>query len=429
MSTDRWPAGSQYAAEACDFLAESQSTGIREVFSLAEVSKATGISRTYLYRFWESAAAFTEDVQALQATSGDGWLPRCLADTSVPFADAIEPALRLDDGNAPLRATIATRAPWSTARGQLAAWEVAQIAALADRLRDEHGSRADAPWQEIAATAVALVEGMLLFPTQDGFPVEDPLGLVATNVRLVVDHLVEHCRSAGPSLLVQPVTVPVQMEAGRQRVLERTMEALADGRLERDLSQRRVISMEGLARRLGISTRRLFAVWPTAVDLNAAILAESHRQAVAASVAAVFEVFVDAVGHANPVAVFQLSNERMLDAARIPEAQRLLRVLELGTDPTLRAAWLPAMRSDITEAQLSTAALLHAAGRQLLPGCSILEHTALGVTTHLGVWRVMTLHDGGVMHSPVTYLGIDTLAGAAGLDAYTRVLTAPIEAG
>lgn len=426
MSTDRWPAGSQYAAEACDFLAESQSTGIREGISLAEVSKATGISRTYLYRFWDSAAAFTEDVQALQATSEDGWLPRCLANTAVPFADALEPALRLDDGHAPLRATIATRAPWSTSRTQLAAWEVAQVAALADRLREEHGSVAGAPWCEIAATAVALVEGMLLFPAHDGFPVEDPLALVATNVRLVIEHLVEHCRSAGPSLLGQRTAAPVEVEAGRQRVLERTMEAFADGRLQRDLSQRRLISMEGFARRLGVSTRRLFAVWPTAVDLNVAILVESYRQAVAASVAAVLEVFVDAVDHSNALAVFLRSNERMLDTSRFPESQRVLRVLELGTDPTLRSAWLPALRSDITDAQLSVAALLLAAGLQLLPGCSILDHTALGVTTHLGIWRVMTLHGGGVMHSPVTYLGIDTLSGAAGLDSFARVLTAPI---
>jgi len=419
-------------AAAYDFLAANGTPRDRDHLTLAKVAVALGMSRSNLYRHWPTSAEFVDDVVALQAMPAGAWHNQAAARwDEVTVVEALIEALEIDEGDAALRSSLSVRPHSSLARAQVASWERDWLNRFAQRLRAEYGTDGDdAPWTDIAVSLAALVEGMfllrLLLAGSPGAPShEQAVDLTVTTVDRMARYLAESARGdAGP--LHPPPDEPAARPkpAGAHRTLQRTLDALSDGTIQRNATDRRLVDMDALARQQGVTSRSLYKLWPTATDLNADLFGESVRRVrigianiglatFSSSSGSGFNYFTPLLLHIN---------EEVLKVEVFPDARPFIAMVELASNRAVLDRHGATIREWFADGEMFAAALLQVSGRRPVPGFSLSDHTWLAVASELGAWRMVAMHD-NLMDRTIRYLGHDVIALAGGIDAHTEVWT------
>ena len=377
------------------------------VVSLAEVSRAIGLSRSSLYRHWETAADLSNALVGHLATTSVGWHHHLRLDPGEPVAEAVRRLFadpRAYEGLA-IWPAITTDPASSDVRLRCARFERAFVARLARHLEltAPAGVEHPVPWTDLAVAVAALIDG-----ATNAWAVLRPEPGMASNPALsdvivdVIADLVGRYPAAvtGPDIPIDAPAEDDELEEptpGARSVLERIAAAVAAGTLSVDPAEHRLVDVEDLARRTGVTSRFLFQLWPTAADLNGDIIevawarlrANAHREDLAV-----------ATELARAGGTELSSGERVRWAARgadplhSPEGTGIIPLLALFGSPTL-AARSRSLLADgwLAESVIPSASALQAVGAQLRPGRTLLDAAVLSAVRQLGMWRIVGMHE------------------------------------
>lgn len=427
-------------AAAYDLLGTPLARSDASPLTFSRVSSVLGVSRSVLYAHWDTSADFAEDVVAELATDRSNWqLQLAQVWDGRSFADALAGNLDLAVARpgSMRRAGASARPRGSRARGRLAAWERSWLVLLSDRLRLEYGPAPDHVWDDLAVAVTALVDGLAMFTavvgTSAGVLEVAPTGaLVAEVTEGMVRHLVGSMSDMrGPDLGDDGGDSEEPLSPRGRAILEESAGAVRAGELTEGGADRRLVDGEVLARTLGISSRRLYQIWPTPIDLNAALFGECLRRVQAAVQAQAIGAFTQVSGAASADAIAEgllRWNEQQLDLARLVDADRLLGLLELATSDEVAERYRADLDSWAAEGKMLLAAVLQVRGRQMVPGRTIADWFTFSVSFYLGALRLLRTHD-GLRSRTCTYRGLTVAPLAAAMDVLSELWTAAPDAG
>lgn len=253
--------------------------------SMKAVAHAAGVTRQTMYRHWETVAELNEDLAIFGIGVRDSWHKRIVAappsaDPAAIISEAI--GATIPDPAVGIRTAITGWPATSRARRFAQAWEAAWLDALAAWLGRHLVTvgRADREGRDLrvlAVTLTAVVDGMMTVDqARNGIDVEHQDPAVARQaseaVARLIDELTEPVRGREPSPTTSSsVSLPVpDFRPSQRRILEETFDRFRVEPFGGAASPvpGRLVDMARLARRLGVTERRLYDVWPTARDLN-----------------------------------------------------------------------------------------------------------------------------------------------------------------
>lgn len=251
--------------------------------SAGAACRATGWHRSSLYRHFPSIGELN-DLVAVWFGAGEGDWRTALQDQ--PPEEALRPALAraipvpANDPGPWVRATVAGWDEEHPARRTIAAVERARQALLerwlAEHLRS-HGRRAASGMtvRAIALGVAALVEGhgTLHHIDRPGAWGERDRQALLDRIARLVEELTVARRAGEPEVAIEPIEVGGAASApdlapgmvDHLRRLGTDVSALLPHRAP----PARLVHLGRLSRRLGVQKRRLYAMWPTAEDMNA----------------------------------------------------------------------------------------------------------------------------------------------------------------
>jgi len=417
-------------ATAYDLLARRRSAGTRSRLSLSASARSVGVSRSRFYQHWETADALADDLAIHRATGG--WQARTMAHPSTDVFVAIREALHAPNvaAGAVARAVLSAEPIGTPAHAGLHAWERTWLNWLAGRLRERSGARPDVPWTVAAATISALVEGALLLrgPHLEATTARFDRAfadLVTDTAAKVADYFPTHVVGTDEPLVGEPA--PASPSAGARRLLDRVVAAVESGKLPATApDDRRVISLEIVARELGQTPRAVLYHWPTPAALNADLLGEALRRLGMVTDLAAMTAFTEASisDPTHVAAVLVHINERLMDLDDLPEPLVLLALMDLLDSPEIAARYVAIIQEWCNQNEMRAAAILQATDRRLAPGIGLDAYAALAIGTGLGGWRLGAANR-DLLSRRCTYLGEDFLTLAAGLDIITQVCLQP----
>lgn len=373
--------------------------------SLTAVARATGISRSNLYRRWPTSADLAADIAVFRATPAAGWHADVCTDDGTSLEHALRRSLASPSSadGALTRASISVSAR-SRAQARVAAWERAHVADLAQRLQREWGPDAVGPWSDIAIALTALVDGMHLswaqFADVPGSVMAPDL---ATEVIELASRMVDFMlqESEGPDRPLGSNGDHVGDRAADEDqhtiepLPERLTTALADGSLDvTSDGGRRAVDMGILARSRGVSERSLYARWPAPADLNADLYLESITRVLAGIERIILDVFQSNTSgtFTHPMPLFARMNTWFMDPQRFPEARVHLGLVDVlaGSDVLDRVRG--PIQAGLVSIDMLTAGLLQASGFRLLPTVRMSTYTLFILGLGMGTHRMSALH-------------------------------------
>lgn len=402
--------------------------------TLSGVAKALGMSRSQLYRRWETSADMALDIARFRATPDTGWHAEVCADDGTPLAGALRRSLTSPhsaDGVL-TRASVSTWRDSSAHRG-LAAWERRHLARLAERLRREWGPEVRGPWTDIAIALTAFIEGMHLMCAQvaeepgQAMPA-DLIEEVAQQAVRIVDFLLTEAEG-GDTPLRDPDD-EAEESSSPASLPARLADALTEGTLHLPSDGgRRVIDMGVLARARGVSERSLYSRWPAPADLHADLYLESIARAHAAFTRVIVDVFRSNVSgpYANTMPLIALMNSWFMDPDRFPEASIHLGITDVLSEQVVLDRVRRPVQEFLQAADMQTAALLQASGYRLRIDVRVRTYTMFITGMGMGSHRTSATHP-EILQRRLRYLGEEYLAAGIGHTAMTRSSTELVDA-
>ncbi|MBX3285308.1 MAG: hypothetical protein KF703_08210 [Actinobacteria bacterium] len=379
--------------------------------SIASAAAAAGVNRSTVYRHWPTAADLNTDLAVASACHLPGWQRRIL---EVEPGTAIEDAIHAALGDRPVEIGSAIRAlaaGWGSdveARRAIAAWESAWLDRFAT-WASVHVARNGRTWAAgssptvLAVGLAATVEGWLVARTLEG--AHDDAGPLATveplgrRARLLLDELTAPGEPTPDAtdhetFVVEAPPGPTGSDA-RASIARRIIDACIDpatGRWSAEPS--RLVDLERLARRLDVSPRWLYQLWPTPAAMNTAIVEawfERDRSAID-RYANAWLAEAGPAGRATPSERFS----RALDDS----IRRRVGTVEANQFSLSPAAADPEVRPTLDRIQGEYRALvrlvylasLSIAGWKQRPGIGVDEYTAIMFEANLGLDRLVALH-------------------------------------
>ena len=277
-----------YVKAASAALREHGSSGIGGSLTMARLSEALGVSRSTLYRWWNTTADAAIDVVVHSATSPDSWDERFLDQPPSGGVGAGLAAALVDrtaDLSVTSRCAVAGWAPDSPGRAWVARHERRWIARCASWLAAGQPTEIDVCWTDVAIVLRAMVEGMLFLRLASNPDFSAPWSRAdAVAAGDAADALVVELTSAlrGVDRPMEGADAPLaaapRYTRGQREALER-LNRTVDGTpaAHHLLTPNRLVDLDRLARQLGVSPRRLYMVWPTVADLNGDLVVELIR--------------------------------------------------------------------------------------------------------------------------------------------------------
>ncbi len=261
-------------------------------FTVESLASIAGVSRSTVYGHWETIAAANDDLGTAAATSVEGWRHRLIEQPpTLALADAVATATSApaDDLGLLARPVVAAWAPGSPARCKLAEWERAWLQAVGSWLEAHaaaHHRRfagsSEVRWASIGLTAYLegcqFVYGCHTAGTFEGWPAV-ARGPVAAGADRLVRQLTspaDTVADTAPHRILAP-PLPAPLEAASPTAAQIVAKAWAAVRASTTpggdlVAPDRLVSMDRLSRRLDVSERRLYGVWPTAAAMNGALV-------------------------------------------------------------------------------------------------------------------------------------------------------------
>jgi len=397
----------RYAELAHQYFVAQGAPRREAVVSLAEVSRAIGISRSSLYRHWETAADLSNAVVGHLATTSMGWQHHLRLDPGEPVAEAVRRLFadpRAYEGLA-IWPAITTDPASSDVRLRCARFERAFVARLARHLELTTPTEVDhpVPWTDLAVAVAALIDGVttawaVVRPAPG--TASDP-ALTDVIVDVIADLVVQYPAAVtGPDRPIDEPDgrgEPADPSPGARSLLERIAAAVDAGTLSVDPAQHRIVDVEDLARRSGVTSRFLFQLWPTASDMNGDVLevawerlrANAHREDLA-----VATELAQAGGTELSTSQRVRWAARGADPLHSPEGTGIIPLIALVGDRAL-AARSRSLVADgwLAESGIAAASALQAVGARLRPGRTLRDAAVLSAVRHLGMWRIAGMHE------------------------------------
>lgn len=288
----------QAALEALDRWGPAEATlGM----SVPRIVESAGVNRSTVYRHWETAAAFNDEVAWFIATQLDGWFHAILeAPPDQPLLVTIGDAvLRPGAGlGTAIEAIVIGWPSSSPARRDIVACDRARRARFAAWMAQHLRSRGlvpvgDVSVELVAATILAMVSGrVLLFDMRSGmtghdWTDEEVESLVAACERAVATMTTAagEGESAAAGAAVWPGSIDApggeggtvghrEVGATKVAILSACVDAFRASSFGDPTypSPPRLVDLGRLARSLDISERRLQAVWPSTREMNSELL-------------------------------------------------------------------------------------------------------------------------------------------------------------
>lgn len=260
--------------------------------SAAMAARWAGVARSTIYRYWPTIEALNADIVD-HADASTGWIEAVVgSDPSAPIAATLTRALATEGRGerTSLRAVASGWDPQHQVRRRVAERELERLDLLRGWLEAwAHGRRhrfADEAAFAAAFAITSVMEGHLVFKSArgpvaaDDEPERTQLGadepIIALLERILTLMTAPDPGAASADATVHPTPVPERrtdvgsVHPSQQRLIERvTREVLAEiASGGHELTSGRLVDVERLARRRGVSDRRLYHVWPDSSDLN-----------------------------------------------------------------------------------------------------------------------------------------------------------------
>lgn len=423
MGTGKVRSRDDYVVAAAAALAEwGPIRGGREI-PLSKAAVALGTTRSKLYRHWETSSDLAMALNIHTATRRRGWRQVVLEEApGNGLAAAIDRATAEchDDPGLQVRAVAASWPTSAAARHEIARWERQWFDEFADVLSDLGDDAGPRPWGDLAIALTALVEGTLLLSSQ--LRITPPATLGATADR----HLRQMVATTSGAAL--PVADSVDTPAPSSELIDRLDQLLA-GPLREETSQpTRLVDLELLARRLDVSPRRLYAVWPTVQDLNGDIVVHalrSQRELTERLTMAAISVTLSGE-HTHFRDLFVSVLDAIIQGAAPSLVAEFLACAFAVDDPAVADLVATEISRWVESQKVTLLALLQVIGFHLLPGVDSDSYVMAAFGATYGAERIAVMHpDLATRRMVVGGTAVPSLPG--GIDAVLRSMTEPCD--
>ena len=248
------------------------------------------MSRTTIYRHWESIIDLNHDLAIFTVADTPSWQVELLRQpVGRPWAESIARAVEQTGPEQALlvRSFVAGWPASSAARAFVAKWETAWLVDFEHWLDAHCAATGRVPLdgtnsRSLAVTLAAMVEGQLIVgqygrgPSVDDWDASVPSEIAMVTTR-ILDRMSE-VKASGRTVPAKdwaPEPLPHSgLTTAKASILLRTVEAVRAHPFGYPCSPvpSRLVDMGRLARKLDVTERRLFDVWPTTASLNVDLL-------------------------------------------------------------------------------------------------------------------------------------------------------------
>lgn len=338
--------------------------------SVRAATAGAGVARSTIYRHWETVADLNDDLAIVAIADADGWQRQVLATPpATPLAAAVEQAVTAT-WPAPGAIARVLLAGWTAndrarsfaqewERGwteAFSAWLLRHLAATGQQIGPTfRGDRPeDTGVRALVAAVTAIVEGHLIVDLyRRGAAVDTPRGDLAERIGAAVAWLagaaIEPAEAPGgqpgpdtgpddlAALLPASGIVGAKLDIARR--VFRSAQAHPFGE-ECSPTVSRVVDPARLARRLGITERRLFDVWPTAASCNIDVIrgiAERERVEVEELIFALLDIGSGDEAYEDFTALSTMGLERCTRNMVRPDHIHVFACSLLVADPAARS--------------------------------------------------------------------------------------------
>jgi AcrR family transcriptional regulator len=397
----------QHLAAALALLDErGPATTAFELFEMTALAEAVGLHRSTMYRYWNTSSDLHDDLARWLVVEHQGWQRQILAqDPAQPARASLASAL--DGITAEFAIAIRGAAcgfRFDVAGPEIAAWERAWLDALgrwvaAHLQAHDRRPAAGTGAFDIGLALASVVEGALLIGALHGGALLEGWRPEQTDrIVDVADRLLTGMSREGSDPRARPWAGAPELprvagwSAAKQAVFTRIDDLLNREHLGGAITPepQRLIDFRTLSAQAGISTRRLFAIWPTAEAFNGDLVGEVYRRHAALTEAAASAALAEALEEPN------------IDAAGVTLALSAAVVSEgASADRSSVFACMPAMavpevrrRGEgeldgmVRTLRISSLALLQSFGYDLRPGHDIQSFTEVAFEVMCGAQRL-----------------------------------------
>lgn len=410
----------------------------------AVAARLAGVSRSTIYRHWPRPLDLNDALLRHALLTFPGWQAAIVAaDPTRPLREVLEACLADPTAEASVIARCAANnaAPayplaidgmreelrW---RARFEAWLAAHLAATGRTMAD------GVELTTLAGALAALVEGAILLDVALGGPAHGWDRGETGDVLAALDATWSSAtrpagirgdqRSAPHATRLEPEPAPgTDPDPGRSGPLVATIFAALAEAMIADEPLRpaiRLVDVDAVAERAGVTPRWVYGAWPTTADHNAAVigaLLDRHQDACASLVRQATRTYLDTGEPLAPgaaIALWRASVAAGSDPVRIGFVHAIV-----GTrDPVVRAASHDRYQRWLGRYRMKLLVLVHALGRQVVEPFGAPAFTRLVAGALLGASRMARAER-------VAGCGTDPLDGwAASLDLVVGSLTRPI---
>lgn len=376
----------------------------------AEAARAAGISRSTLYQLWPSMIDLAEDTRRYMATRRPDWRAALLSrpsaapiSTQIAEATLIDPAF-LSVAMRSLASSTASGDLRSTVRSLDAEW-FDTFGRWLDAHLHERGRQPVPPLSttDLAVLLTALIEGTLIQAAMGagrdrGFwPPE-----AATQLGEITERVLDQLTTARPAEDGHPPPPPEPTEPPDTPLSRRQLgaiEAILDVHvgLPFDHPQAplvvRLIDPATLARRLGITQRRMYQIWPGASELNADLFAYQARRLRAFTETMTAQVLQERITHGDgvPPDTIAWGAHAAISAGLDADGRGLFAVAFAIADPHLSAVAEREFAAWRQSLQVVFLALMQVFDRRLAVGVEMAQCTRTLFAVIIGAMRLALL--------------------------------------
>jgi hypothetical protein len=413
----------------------------------AVAARLAGVSRSTIYRHWPRPLDLNDALLAHALLRLPGWQAAIVAvDPARSLRDALGPVLAQPAGEAGViarcaannaalaypRAIDGMRAElrW---RPRFDGWVAAHLAAAGRTMID------GVEVTTLAGALAAVVEGAILLDVALGGPAHAEWGQAeADDVLAALDAIWATSTSPARSRPTDPaaaVDVPIEPEPGPEPSpgdaasdpLVAAIFAGLAGAMIADEPLRpaiRLVDVDGVAERAGITARWVYGAWPTTADHNAALIGailDRHQDACTEVVRRATRAYLDAGDPLDPAAATALWRASIA-AGSDPRRIGFAHAIVATRDPVMRAASRTRYEHWLGRYRMELLVLVHALGREVADPFGAPAFTRLVAGALLGASRMART-------ARVVGGGEDPLdRWAASLDLVVRSTTRPLPA-
>ena len=412
------PSPQEYLDAALALLDEHGPADPSLAFSVKAVTAGAGVNRTTIYRHWDTVAELNEDMAVYAVVEGDGWQRRVLEQpVDRSLADILEEAIAASapEPGLAVRLMVPSWGPGSSARARVEAWDAAWLDAFTGWL-DAHLAAVGralvdgTPTRVLAISLAAVVEGHLVVDLfRGGLEVDEWDVGHATAIAVAAEDLfggltalasapATGASSAAPVRDVAPSRLlPVTgFSAAKSRIFGQVLPAFRADPFGGDCSPEpaRLVDMARLARRLGVTERRLYDVWPTIADCNADLVeAIAHRSTATVEdlMGEILDLGIEGPPDEHAFLVVDGLNRAVLDLVRPGRAYLFTGALA-AADPVVRRAMQEHVDDWLGTVRTLYLALLSMTGWYRRVDIPAAEAVSRAVAVVVGLQRLVNLH-------------------------------------